>query len=811
MTTQLVLGFRSLRRTPLLALTIVGTLGIALAAAVLVFAFLHSFLLRPLPHGDTSRLLVIYEHSIKGGRENLSRVTYGNIVALQDRTTVFARTGIFRNESATFHGGDATETAFLQRVTGDIFPMMGARAALGTVITPANVEIGGIRTIVLSDALWRRRFGADPAVIGRVIRLDETPFHVVGVMPASFVVPTNDDGPQAWAALLRSDYVPDERTQRRHHFWAELAPGASLAAAQTEITNLAAALRAEFPKENLDRSFFAETLRDNLLGNFGRQLVLLQGAVLLVLAIACFNCLCLLIARAIQRRRELALRLALGASRRHLLVQLLAESVCLALPAAALALGLAAFALPAGQRLLPTAAQITLQALPAPSLDATIVGAVLAVAGTIALVFSFIPLLQTRRLNLEATLREGGRSAGSPGGARAARWLASGQIAVALALLISAALLLRSQDELDRVDVGLPIGEFDQFRIGLRGDAFNDPARRLQFFERMRDEVAALPGVKGVGVVSFLFAQPPLGYQGFVQEGDGLELAETPKRALPCYVLPDAFGTLGFKLIEGRLLTEDDVMGRPTVAVISASLAAKYWPGQSAVGRRIRIETVRAEWVEVVGVVSDIVGTGNQPRKVDTFYLTISQGNPPGLGMGFIVRTAPGAAGRPDGRDYQRVLSRLDPNMRIFAHLSPVEIYSRAAWQSRLVTQLVTAFAALAVALALAGIYAVNSFFVERRVQEFGIRAALGATAGNLRQLVLRDTLRLTCAGLAAGVVLAAFASRGLDTLLYNVAALDPLVYLAAALLMTLACAVAALVPARRASRVDPIIALRAE
>jgi len=811
MTTPLALSFRSLRRTPLLAFTIIATLGIALAATVLVFTFLNSFLLRPLPYGDTSRLLVVYEHSLKGGRENFSRVTYGNVTAIEDRATVFSRTGIFRNESATIHGGEATETAFIQRVTADIFPMMGARPALGTVITPANIETGGIRTIILSDSLWRRRFGADPAVINRVIRLDDTPYHVLGVMPADFVVPTGDDNPQAWAALLRTDYIPGERTQRRHHFWGELAPGASPAAAAAELTALATALRGEFPKENADRGFFALTLRDSLLGDFGRQLVLLQGAVLLVLVVACFNCLCLLIARAIQRRRELALRLALGASRRHLLGQLLAETLWLALPSAGLALGLAAFALPAGATLLPTAAQITLQALPSPHLDATAITGVITVSFLITLVFSAIPLLQARRLNLESVLREGGRSAGSPGGARAARWLASGQIAVALALLILAALLLRSQAELGRVETGLPLAEFDQFRIGLRGDAFRDPLRRVQFFERLRDEVATLPGVQGVGVVSFLFAQPPLGYQGFTQEGDGLEIADTPKRALPCFVLPDALSALGFRLLEGRFLTADDVIGRPTVAVISASLAAKYWPGSSALGRRIRVDTVRADWVEVVGVVSDLMGPGNQPRTIDTFYLTISQGNPPGLGMGFIVRTASTGQGRPDGRDYQRVLNRLDPNMQLFAHLAPAEIYSRAAWQSRLVTQLVSAFAILAVGLALAGIYAVNSFFVERRVQEFGIRAALGATAHNLGRLVLRDSLRLTAGGLAGGVVLAGAASRGLDTLLYNVAALDPIVYLAAALAMTLACAAASLLPARRAAKVDPIIALRAE
>lgn len=800
---------RTFKATPALALTITVTLGVALAAAVVVFSFLHSFLLRPLPYGDAAQLVVVYEHSLKGGRVNFSRVTYGNVVALQERVTAFARTGIFRNESATFHGGESTETAFLQRVTAEIFPMMGVRAALGAVITPANAEIAGVRAIVLSDSLWRRRFGADPAIIGRTLRLDDTPFHVVGVMPADFVVPTGDDNPQAWAALLRSDIQPNERTQRRHHVWAELAPGKNLGAAEAELAALAATLRQEFPTENADRALFAVSLRDNLLGGFGRQLMLLQGAVLLVLVVACFNCLCLLIARAIQRRREFAVRLALGAARRHLLAQLFGESLWLALPAAALALGLAAFLLPAGVALLPVNAEITLKSLPPPALDPLVAFAVIAAAIVIALAFSAVPLLQTRKLNLESTLRAGGRSAGSPGGTRAARVLAAGQIAVALALLISAALLFRSQRALDRIDVGLPIAGLDQFRVGLRGNHYaTNPALRTQFFERLRDNLLQLPGVRDVGVASFLFSQPPLGHQGFIQEDDGLELGETPKRALPCYVFPSTFDALGLRLVEGRLLNDRDIAGRPTVAVINAALAAKYWPGQSALGKRVRIETVRAEWVEIVGVVADVLGTGNQPRVVDTFYVTLAQGQPPGLGMGFIVRHA-GVA--PDTRAYERALAQLDPNMQIFAHLAPAEIYARSAWQSRFVTQLVVAFAVLAVALALAGIYAVNAFFVERRVNEFGIRAALGASPGNLLGLVVRDSLRVTAAGLIGGVAFALLASRGVATLLYAVPPLDVATYLGAALLMTLACVAATLLPARRAAKVDPLTALRAE
>lgn len=801
-------GFTSLRRSPTVAFTIIVTLGLALAAAVVVFTFLNSFLLRPLPYGDASRLAVVYEHSIKGGRDNFSRVTYGNVAAIEERATSFSRTGIFRNESMTVYGRETTEVAFVQRVTPHIFPMMNARAALGAIISRDNAEIGGLRALLLSDALWRRRFGADASMIGRVVRLDNTSYQVVGIMPEDFVIPTGDNDPQAWVALLPADYDRNERTQRRHHFWGELAPGRTVAAAESELAAIAAKLRDEFPKENTDRTLKLMPMRDDLLGGFGQQLVLLQGAVLLVLAVACFNCLCLLIARAIQRRREFAVRLALGAARRHLLAQLLAESLWLSVPAAVLALGIAAFTLPLGVSLVPTAAAPTLRALAAPQLDLNVIRCVALSAIGIAMAFSAVPLLQTRRLNLESTLREGGRSANSPTGTKAARWLASAQIAVALALLISGALLLRSQRNLTQLNPGFPIAELDQFRVGTRGPTYaNDPAKRLQFFERVADNLRTLPGVRDVAVASFIFIQPPIGYQGFIQEGDGLQMSESPKRALQCSVLPNFFSALDLRLLDGRLLNEADVTGRPHVAVINQSLAAKYWPGVSPIGKRVRLEGPRnAEWVEIVGVVSDILGAGNQPRVIDVIHLTISQWQPVGLGMSFSVRHS---GVPPDERSLHRAVAQIDPSMQFFGHVSPAEIYARGAWQTTLVTKLVVAFALLAVALALAGIYAVNSFFVARRVNEFGIRAALGASEGNLLRLVLRDSLRLTLAGLATGVVLAFAASRGLVALLYAVPAVDLTVYIGAALLMTIACVVASLIPARRAAKVDPIAALR--
>lgn len=801
-------GLTSLRRAPTLAVTITLTLGLALAAAVIVFSFLNSFLLRPLPYGDASRIAVIYEHSVKTGPQAAMRVAYGNFADIQERATSFSRLALWRNESVTVHNGDATEVAFVQRVTGHAFPLIGARPALGALISPANLEISGTRTVLLSDSLWRRRFGADASIVGRTVRLDNDNYHVVGVMPADFRIPTGDDNPQAWLALTPAEIVRTERTQRRHHVWAELAPGRSLASANAELDNLAASLRREYPSANADRAFVALSLRDDLLGNFGRNLLLLQAAVLLVLVVACFNCFCLLIARAIQRRREFAVRLALGAAHRHLFAQLFTESLWLALPAALFALALADFALPFGAALLPSLA--TVNSLAAPRVDLPVVASVLGAAGLVALAFSAVPLLQTRRLNLESTLREGGRSAGSASGAKAARVLAAGQIAVALALLICAALLVRSQHARHQVDLGFPAAEFDMFRVGLRGaDYASNPARRLAFFDRVIDNVRALPGVQDVALANFVALPPGFGRFGFIQEGDGLEISDTPKRGVQRAVSPNFFQVFGLKLLAGRFLNEDDTAGKRPVVVVNAALAARHWPGESPLGRRVHLEGRPAgEWFEIVGIVSDVLGFGHQPATVDGFYATLSQYAPPGLGMGFYIRHR---GVPPDERSLQRAVWDVDPDMSFYQHVDVPTQYAESAWQSRFVTQLVVAFALLAVALSLAGIYAVNAFFVARRTNEFGIRAALGATRTNLLTLVLRDNLRLTIAGLAAGVLLAFAATRALTTLLYNVPPLDVPLYAAAALAMTLACIGATLLPARRAAQVDPLTALRSE
>ncbi|MBL9215150.1 MAG: ABC transporter permease [Opitutaceae bacterium] len=798
-------SLHALRRRPGLSAGIVATLGLALAATLLVLGLLNSYLLRPLPFGDAERLVAINEYPLATGPGSLWRMTFGNAADVHDQVTAFSRTAIVRNEAFTVRAGGAAEVAFIQRVTPEFFGLLGQRALLGDVITPANAATGGQRAVVLSHEFWQRRFGGDPDVIGETLALEQTSGRIVGVLPPETVLPLIGEGQQGWVAMLPADFQRAERLTRRHFMFGELAPGRTVASARAELAALARTLARDHPATNADRGLTAVGLRDVLVGNFRRQLVLLQAAVALVLVVACVNAACLLLAQAIRRRREFAVRLALGAATRDLLRQFFLESLWLALGGAAVGLALAAWLAPLTTGLLPAASP--LRQLPAPGVSGPVVLAALGLAVAIAFVFSLVPLLQARRLNLEATLRDGSRQPGSAASGAATRVLVSVQVAVALALLIAAVQLVRSFRAVQDVDHGIPAEQIYSFRTGTRGAQYDDPAARIRYFERVVAELRALPHVAAAATADFAFANAPDSYFGFTQEGDGLALGETPKRAARRAVSPGLRETLQLRLHAGRWLHEDDRADTPRVAVISQSLADQYWPGQDPVGRRVRIENTGEDWWQVVGVVSDILGHGSQPRVVHSFFLPYTQLPPADSGV--FVRTR--GAQRLTREQADRAVSAADLQASAYLHQHAAAFYAQSAWQTRFGLTLVGAFAGLAVALCLTGVYAVLAFAVAGRTAEFGVRLALGASRADVARLVLRDALRLTGPGLLGGVVLAALSAPATGHLLYGVAPVDAATYAAALTALAAACLAACVVPARRATRIDPLVALRTE
>lgn len=799
-------SLHALVRRPLLSAGIVATLGLALAATILVLGLLDSYLLRPLPYGDASRLTAINEYPLSTGPAgNIWRMTFGNAADIHDRTTAFSRTAIVRNEGFTVHTPGGSEVAFIQRVTPDFFPLLGLRALHGELITAANAELGGERALVLSHDFWSRRFGADPRAVGQSVRMDDRSYRIVGVLPANTVLPLVGEGQQGWAAMLPADFIRTDRMVRRQFMFGELAPGRTLASAQGELAALARTLARDFPATNSDRGLTAIDLRTALVGSFRQQLLLLQTAVALVLVVACVNAGSLLLAQAIRRRREFAVRLALGAGTRDLLRQFFLESLWLALGGAAIGLLLAGWLAPLTRALLPAAS--TLHQLPPPALSPFVSGLTALLALGIAGVFSLVPLVQARRLNLEAALRDGSRQLGSVAGGAATRLLVSLQVAVALALLITAVQLVRSFRAVLHVDRGMPVEQVYSFRLGTRGPAYQDTAARVRYFRAVMDRLRALPHVAAIGMQDWGYVAVPGSYFAFAQEGDGLQLNETPKRAARLFASPDLLNVFQLRLLAGRWLSDDDRADTQRVAVVSENLAARHWPGQDPIGRRVRIENTGDRWWTVVGVVSNVIGHGSQPQAIDAFYLPDTQGAPFDVGVFVRVRGA-----QPFTKDEaDRAVALTDANNSAYFFQHAAQFYADSAWQTRFGLTLVLAFAGLAVVLCLTGVYAVLAFAVAGRTPEFGVRLALGASPAGVARLVVRDAVRMTVPGLAVGTELALLTSRLVAHLLFGVSAVDPLSYGLTIVALALACAAACLVPSWRAARVDPLVALRSE
>ncbi|WP_415907375.1 ADOP family duplicated permease [Oleiharenicola sp. Vm1] len=799
-------SLHALLRRPLLSAGIVATLGLALAATLLVLGLLDRYLLRPLPYGDADRLVAVLEYPLSAGPSaNTIRLAFGNAADVHDRVGAFARTAIVRNESFTVHTPGGSEVAFLQRVTPEFFPLFGLRALHGEFIHPGNAELGGERAIVLAYDFWTRRYGGDPRAVGQSIRLDDHSYRIVGVAPANLTLPLVGEGQQGWVAMLPSDFVRGDRVVRRHFMFGELAPGRTLGSAQGELAALTRTLARDFPATNADRGLTAITLREALVGSFRQQLVLLQAAVGLVLVVACVNAGSLLLAQAIRRRREFAVRLALGAGTRDLARQFFLESLLLSLGGALLGLLLAAWIAPLTRALLP--ANSTLGQLPPPTLSPLVAVGALVLAAGIAVLFTLVPLWQARRLNLEATLRDGARQAGSVGAGRAMRGLVTLQVAVALALSITAIQLVRSFQAVQQVDRGLPVEQIVGARIGTRGAKYQSREARAQFFDAVAAQLEQLPHVAAVGFQDWGYVTPGAGYFNFVQEGDGLTTSESPKRAARYFSSVGMRDAWQLRLLSGRWLTPDDRANTTRVAVISESLAAKHWPGRDPIGQRVRLENTDEGWWTIVGVVSNVLSHGAQPQPIDAFYLPYVQG---GLfDVAFSVRLRGTQPFTKDELD--RAINAVDPINSSYLFLPAAKFYADSAWQTRFGLTLVVSFATLAVVLCLTGVYAVLAFAVANRTAEFGVRLALGATPGAVARLVLADALRMTLPGLLLGALLAVQAARLVAHLLYGVSTVDPLSHGAALLALAAACTAACLVPARRAAKVDPLVALRAE
>jgi putative ABC transport system permease protein len=786
---------RLLRRSPGFAAAAVVTLALGMGANTAMFSVVHAVMLRPLPYAEPERLVRIRAGS--------------SFPDLQDWVAgarSFEGFGGYRSHFLDLTGGATAERVDGALVTGDLFRVLGARAARGRLLQAEDDRPGGPRVVVLSHGYWQRRLGGDTGVVGRTIRFSTGEYEVVGVMPAGFRLPQVEA--EAWAPLVPES--PEEAAARGAHSLmaiGRLRPGVSLRAAQEDMDGIAARLSAAYPDENKDRRFLLDPLHRFLVRDVRGALVLLLGAVALVLLIAATNVANLLLARAAVRQKEIAIRASLGAGRSRLVRQLLAESLLLALVGGAAGLVVAKWLIDVVVRMSPPG----VPGIDLVRLDLRVLAFTAAVSLVTGLVFGLVPGLHGSRVSLVPALKEGGRASGAPAPQRLRSGLVVSQVALALVLLVGAGLLLRSLHRLQSVDPGFDPARLVTFNLTPPMSRYGDIAKRTRFFEDVLRRVATLPGVSAVGATSELPYGTGSVFHDFVIDG---RPPIEPGREPEIYnrgVSPSYLRTLGLPVLRGRPLTEDDRAGAPLVGVVNEAAARRYFPGEDPVGRRIAwARSPERVWITVVGIVGDVRAQELAADEVPALYTPLAQErNAWKTWMNIAVRSAEPAERL--GAAVRREVTALDPDIPVTRVRAMDDLITASVAPRRFTLLLLGGFAALALALAGVGLHGVISYAVAQRTHEMGVRLALGAAPRDVVRLVLGQGLALTLGGVALGTVAALGLTRFVSSMLFGVRATDPATFIGVALLLVTVAALACYRPARRAARVDPLVAMRGD
>ena len=803
---DLRVGARALLRRPGFASVAVLTLGLGVGANTALFSVVDAVLLRPLPYPEPDRLVQLWEQS--PGQRSPSPADF---MDLRRSTTTLSDLAAYSAVTATLTGEGEPEEATYASVSANFFRTFGVRAAVGATFGPEPVE-AGVRLAVLSDALWARRFGRDPSVVGSTLRVDEVAYSVLGVMPPSFGFPADV---AFWVAapgdVPGSPFLPDPAPVLRdvwyHDVVGRVARGVTLSRAGEEMNALAAGLAAAFPDQDDGLSVRLVPLRDELLGSTGRTLWLLLGATSLVLLVACTNAANLLLARGVARRDELALRTALGAGRARLFTHAVAEAAVIAaaggVAGAAMAAGGLALLTPWVAAVLPRGGEV--------SLDGSILLYAMLAAAVTAVLFGTLPA--------RAAVRVAGAARGSRGatGARGHRVLGdalvAAEVAMAVVLVLGAGLLLRSVARVASVDLGFEPEDLTVAWVGLPGSRGLAREERVAFYREVGERLGALPGVRGI---AWAQTSPVRGGAGAGLRIEDAPLApgEDPPNARWNVVSPGYFEVAGVRLVAGRAFTASDDEAAPPVAVVNQALARRAFGGELPIGRRINTgldgHTPDGgwRWVTVVGVVEDTRNQGPTAEVEPMLFRPITQAGPSSGRMMALVRGGAGTGPAP-------LLRRAVWSVRADAPVSGIGAASSLAGafagERGLVLRLLGAFAALALGLGAVGTYGVTSFAVSRRTRELGVRMALGARRGSVSAMVLREALGPVGVGVLVGTAGGAALSGLLRALLFEVTPLDPATFAAVPLVLLAVSVAAVWIPARRAARVDPVVSLRAE
>ncbi|MCI0389445.1 MAG: ABC transporter permease [Acidobacteria bacterium] len=800
-------GMRMLLKSRAFTVVAVLTLALGIGANTTIFSVVNGVLLKPLPYREPQQLVRVFESSRTYPKFPMSP---GNFRDYRDQNNVFESFALYTREDLELSMDGRPELLPAMRVSAGFFQTLGFQPALGREFRREDESPGNTQVAILSYGLWQRRFGSDPNVVGRVVAFSGNPFTVVGVLPAGVQHVGGDYRSQphgetvdVWWPMQLSAKSP-----RFAHFVntvGRMKPGVTREQAAADFNVIAGRLEKQYPNTNADWRIRIHLLHEEIVGHTRTTLLVLLGAVISVLLIACVNVANLMLARATVREREIAVRAALGAGRARIIRQLLTESLLFAVIGGLAGLYLAKLAIDALIALGPA----QLPRLHMVGIDGSILAFTLGISMLTGVLFGLAPALQSLKLNLYDLLKEGGRSGSS--GARQRRLrnaLVIAEVALALVLLIGAGLLMRSFLKLQQTDPGFKPDGVLTLSFSLPRARYSQPEKTFDLYQRLIERVSALPGVKSAGATSDL---PWTGYDensGFTIEGKTFPPNQEPT-ARYHFVTPTYFSTIGVPLQSGRWFDSRDIHLAPQVLLINQSLARRYWPGEEAVGKRITFsgQPKEKDWITVIGVVGDVKDYPNSPEAVPAFYWPHAQ--QPSTDMFLAVR----AEGQPLGliEAVRREVSALDKDLAVAEVRMLDTIAAVGLAGQRFTLLLVGLFAGMALALAAVGIYGVMAYLVAQRTHEIGIRVALGAQARDVLRLIIRQGLALVISGVAIGLITAFALTRLMESLLFEVKATDPVTFIIISMLLAGVALLSCYLPARRATKVDPLVALRHE
>jgi putative ABC transport system permease protein len=791
--------------------TVVAILALALGigANTAIFSVVNAVLLRPLPFADPQQLVIVWmDNRQQGVKEDIH--SYPNFVDYRDQNKVFENLTAYRNTSLNLTGMGEPERVLGASATASFFEVMRVVPAIGRAFTVEEDQPGHDNVMILSYGLWQRRFGGDKNIIGKSVQMSGATRTVIGVMPPDFSFPSKDT--EFWTPLAPPNQVKDQRQAFWLNVIGRLKPNVTLEQARAEMETIAKRLEQQYPDANSNFGTNLVPLREQTVGPVRPALLVLLGAVAFVLLIACANVANLLLGRAAAREREFAIRMAMGAGRRRIVRQLLVESLLLAFFGAALGVMLAMWGLDALKLMMPA----DMPRIDQIGVDARVLSFTILISFLTALLFGLAPALQASHPDLNETLKDGGGKGGSKGvrSRQMRRLLVVSEVALALVLLVGAGLLLKSFSRLRDFNLGFRPEGVLTAKIQLPGLKYREESQRRMFTRQLLERLSSTPGVESAGMITSVFLSKTPNSTYFSIEGRPSFLPGQRVEVPLDSISPNYFQVMGTPIIKGRAFNDQDTENAPRAVIINETMARRFWPGEDPIGKRIKYGDADAPedespWRTIVGVVADTRRTGFESEVRSETFLPMAQ-EPPGR-LTLVVRAAGNADPSGLAATLRGAVQAIDPDQPVYDIKTMTQWVSETIAQRRLNMILLGTFALLALLLAAVGIYGVMSYSVTQRTHEIGIRMALGAQRRDVLKMIIGQGMGLTLIGIGVGLIGALALTRLMSSLLFEVSAFDPLTFFGVSALLTFIALLACFIPARRAMKVDPMIALRYE